>query len=828
MFALALLVLLGPAFAQSSEETVRVEAVLPAGRTNAHYRGNREPLSPAPLIRLPVGTVRPEGWVREQLTRMAAGFTGRLPEVSRFCQFQGNAWSSPEGRGQFGWEEVPYWLKGFVDLGYVLNDPRIIAQSKKWIDAVLATQRPDGYFGSASNLEESYYSNAFFGRGKILDLWPAMVMLYPLRTYYEATHDERIPRFMLRYFQWVNRLPLDQYLPESWQKWRGGDQLEILHWLYNETGETWLLDLARITHERTADWVGGIPTWHGVNLSQGFREPAQYSVQARDKRYLDATGRNYDTIMNLYGQAPGGMFGADENARPGFSGPRQGAESCSMVEMMNSGEMLLRITGQPLWADRVEDVAFNSLPAATTPDLKALHYLTAPNQVQLDRENKAPMIENGGDMFSYNPYQYRCCQHNIGFGWPYFAEQMWMATPENGIAAVLYGPSEVKARVGDGAVATFKEVTSYPFDEQVRFELSVDRPARFPLSLRIPEWCGDARVTINGAPRSVPAGAKGWIVLERTWSSGDRVGLDLPMRIRVKKWDANHNSVSVYRGPLAYSLRIEERWRRYGVNPDWSAWEVFPASAWNYGLVVDLKQPEKSFEVSRRAGEPAAQPFAAADAPIVLRGHGRKITEWRAEPNGMVGPLQASPARTSEPEETVELIPMGCARLRISAFPFVGAAGESTAWRNAVPLITASHSTPFDPPTAVHDGFLRTSGADRTIPRFTWGDQHGTTEWIQYTYAAPHRFNWTEIYWVDEGPSGGVYRPPVSWTLLSWDGKAWTPVERIYQEHEDSSRVSVVRFRPVTTTALRLQVQLERNYSAGITEWRAGEGSEAY
>ena len=176
--------------------------------------------------------------------------------------------------------------------------------------------------------------------------------------------------------------------------------------------------------------------------------------------------------MGQYGQVPGGMFGADENARPGYTGPRQGAETCSMAEFLLSDEMLVSISGDPVWADRAEDVAFNSLPASMTPDLKGLHYLTAPNQVQLDRKNKAPMIENDGDMFSYNPYQYRCCQHNAAHAWPYFAEHLWMATANDGLAAVLYSPSKVKAKVAGGAEVEITETTEYPFNGKITFTIA--------------------------------------------------------------------------------------------------------------------------------------------------------------------------------------------------------------------------------------------------------------------------------------------------------------------------------------------------------------------
>jgi Beta-L-arabinofuranosidase, GH127 len=628
---------------------------------NRFYVGNRAPLAPSPLVKLPIGAIRPEGWLRTQLELEANGFSGRLSEISQYCKYEGNGWVTP-GSADRGWEEAPYWLKGFTDLGYVLGDQRIIAEARKWLDAVIANQQGNGYFGTLRNLTIKRGDQPEMQKDRpsqVIDLWPNMIMLYPLRTLYEATGDPRVIPFMLHYFEWQRSIPLPAFLPASWQKYRGGDNLDSIYWLYNRTGQAWLLDLARQNHERTADWFGGIPTWHGVNISQGFREPAEYFQQAKEARFEAATEHDYRLVMDEYGQVPGGMFAADENARPGYTGPRQAAETCSMAEFLLSDEMLVKITGDTRWADRAEDVAFNSLPASMTPDLKGLHYLTAPNQVQLDRGNKSPMIENRGDMFSYNPYQYRCCQHNVAHAWPYYAEHLWMATAENGIAAVLYAPSSVEAKVGSGATVKITEKTEYPFDGAIALTVETKSEVKFPLMLRVPAWAAGAAATVNGRPAGVAG--NGWITVDRTWKTGDQVKLTLPMKIEFKTWAKNGNSISVYRGPLAYSLKIGERWQRYGDNEKWPAFEVYAETPWNYALLKSDMRVEKSAV--------SGQPFTPDRAPIRILAKARRVPAWKIEANGLIGEVPASPASASEKVEDVTLIPMGCARLRVSVFP---------------------------------------------------------------------------------------------------------------------------------------------------------------
>lgn len=807
--------------------------LLAQAQTNSHYLANRASLKPAVYYKLPIGAVKPKGWVLKQVRLQADGYAGHLTEISRFLKKEDNAWLSPSGEGKNPWEEVPYWLRGFGDLGWVLGDARIQKETRVWIEAILKSQRANGYFGPDANLKAS--------NGKP-DVWPNMLALYALQSFQEATADPRVIPFMTRYFRWQMDLPDDQLLTGYWESLRAADNEYSILWLYNRTGEPFLLDLLEKFHKRSRQWSKGVVNMHGVNFAQGFREPAAIGIKRNDPTLIAQAGKNYSSFRQQFGQVPGGLYGADENARKGKTDPRQAAETCAMVEMMWSAEWLLSQTGDPAWAERCEDIAFNSLPAAQTADMKALRYLTSPNMPQADAGNKSPGLENGGKMVSFDPTDYRCCQHNTLFGWPYYAQHMWMATNGNGLAPLLYGPSTVSARVGSRSEVTIEETTNYPFEEKITFKIAKLgdapyafsgprealanrakwKPEKWPLVLRIPSWCKGLGIFVNGKiwihNSSGPGSMKpeDFVEIDRVWKVGDVVTLNLPMRPVVKKWPTHKGAASVNYGPLTFSLRIAEEARKQGGSAQWPGVELYPNSAWNYGLVGS-----PSFKVVKRPWPADNQPFTPSSSPIAITTQARQIPEWQLDFQNLVPALGPSPAKTSQPVKTVELIPMGAARLRISVFPTVSPNG--TLWKTplkAKPIIPtkASHRSWFDTTDACSDGLLPGQLGDDELPRFTWWDHKGTTEWVQYDFPTERTFSQTQVYWYDD-TGRGACRVPASWRILYLEGSEWKEAQGRGAFGIAKGSMNTVDLVPFKAKSVRIEAKLREGFSSGILEW---------
>lgn len=649
-----------------------------------NYLNNRQPLMETPFLELPLGAVKADKWLRTQLNLMAEGLTGNLEEIWEDVG-SNSGWLGGSGEN---WERGPYYLDGLIPLAYILEDNELIKKSQKWIEWTLNSQREDGYFGPADNE----------------DWWPRMVMLKVLKQYYEATNDNRIIEFMTRYFNYQNRNIHDKPL-NMWGKARGAENLIVIYWLYNHTGDDFLLELAKTIFEQTLDWttffedipfkesMKNILPWkdftdigwekilkedgltkkeaeelfnkyhlsHIVNVAMGIKEPVVFYQQSGDSRGKECIEQGIKDLKKYHGVVYG-MFTGDEH----LSGnkPTQGTELCAVVEYMYSLENIIRILGHGVYGDILEKVTYNALPATLTSDFKQHQYLQQANQVVCSNKKREWYNnENDSNIYGLEP-NFGCCTANMHQGWPKFIKSMWMATDDNGLAAIAYGPCTVTAKVADCVEISIKEETDYPFKDTVALKIITEEKVKFPLKLRMPGWVKNPRLYINDKEVKIEE-KNGFCIIDREWNKDDKLKLILPMEINIASFP--YNSYGIERGPLVYGLKIEEEWRKLKDRETYSDWEIYPKTNWNYGLMTDTDNIEDSFKIIEK--DIGGQPFQSKNPPVTLLVRGMKIKNWELKDNSAdVIPDELSLDRV---DKEISLIPYGCTNIRIAQIPLI-------------------------------------------------------------------------------------------------------------------------------------------------------------
>lgn len=618
---------------------------------------------------LPLGKVRPQGWLLRQMQIQADGLSGHLDE------FWPDVGSNSAWRGGTGenWERGPYFLDGLLPLAYQLDDERLKAKVKPFLEWILTHQAPNGMIGPAGND----------------DWWPRMVAVKVLAQHYEVTSDPRVLPLLTRYFHYqlveMPKRPL-----KSWGKYRWQDEAMVVLWLHERTHDPQLLELAALLKQQGYDWTasfanfqytmpttrdvlksapgGPIPEramqTHGVNNGQAVKVAAvQYRMSGNGSER--ANYMRQLAMLDRYHGVPNGMFSCDEHLAG--TDPVHGTELCTVVETMFSLEVLLRTFGDAALGDRLEKIAYNALPGTFDDAMWAHQYDQQSNQIQCSLNSK-PWSTNGpeSNLYGLEP-NFGCCTANFHQGWPKLTTHLWMrgsagGDSADGLVAAVYAPSSVRTSVR-GVDVSIVEETEYPFRDTITLKISSAAPLEFPLTLRIPGWVTTPTIRVNGEDAGVPVVPGTFAVIKRRWKTGDVVELKFPMQPRMSRWF--HDSVALERGPLVFSLDPGQSWVKLRSRGQTADWQVFPTMAWNYGLAVD-EYTVSGLKVEERPL--GAKPFAATDVAVRIQAPAHQLDSWRSE-DGVAQTLPQSPVPVKTLPTLVTLIPYGAAKLRVTAFP---------------------------------------------------------------------------------------------------------------------------------------------------------------
>jgi hypothetical protein len=605
----------------------------------------------------------------------ADGISGNLDEF--WPDVRDSQWFGGDAEA---WERAPYWLDGIIPLAYTLDDAPLKEKVARYMDYVIEHQHEDGWLGPRTMIAASGKSAQ-----PRYDLWGQILATKVLMQYAEATEDHRgftaLERLLRRIDHTLDRTPLF-----NWGQFRWFEALPAIIWLYEQQGGMWLLDLATKLHAQGFDWGGffsapvgwpaASPTpegrWnymsHVVNNAMAPKAPALWWRVSGDARDRSMAYEILGKLHRHHGMVTGVVTGDECLAG---KNPIHGTELCSVVELAYSLEVLVSTLGDPTFADQLERIVFNALPATFAPDMWSHQYDQQVNQAECSIREDRIWNTNGpeSNIFGVEP-NYGCCTANLSQGWPKFAAHLWMHLADDeedeGLAAVAYAPSVAETRVNDVPV-TAEIKTAYPFRDEIHVRITAESPIRFPLLLRIPEWSDESTLQVDGAQAPVKAGT--FHRIERTWRETTEVTLRVPMPTRL--WSGFRNATAIQRGPLVYALKIGERWQRVHEGEPYRElphgdWEVYPTTPWNYALVPD--EATADLNVTFEYHPIGDQPFSPEGAPVTARVDARRLPSWGIK-HGSADETPMSPVASDEPLETVTLIPYGCTNLRITELP---------------------------------------------------------------------------------------------------------------------------------------------------------------
>ena len=591
--------------------------------------------------------ITPKGWIKKQLELQKDGLSGNLDKMWR--DVKDSSWI---GGDADGWERVPYWLDGFVPLAYLLRDEDMIARARKYIDAIVANQEESGWICPCPEEERKKY-----------DTWAIILISKVLVVYYDCSGDERIPEVVCKVLKNFYDLLIEGKVDIfGWGKYRWFETFIAINFVKERFNPDWLPKLAKLVAEKGMDyntvtklWERPLNHWrfdtHIVNLAMMLKYEA-VSCDILGTEYVDKAQELYD-ILYKYNGTPVELFTGDE-CLSGTS-PIQGTELCAVVEQMYSYEILYAFTGDKKWAEKLEVIAYNALPATISEDMWTHQYVQMSNQIAcITFPGRSLFRTNNHEahLFGLEPH-YGCCTSNFNQGWPKFALSAFMHSGDTIINSMLL-PCDLCCDT-----AQISLDTEYPFVNTLKYKVCAKKD--FTLEIRIPSFAKN--VTVDGV-----ACGEGNIVLSFKQGEQKEFCVAFDADVRIEKRPHGLNTVKcgslVFSLPISYDKKMLE-YERHGVERKfpYCDYELYPKSDWAYGIASD------NAVIERRGISSCA--FSESAPAAVVKVKVKKI-DWGYEDgfDTVCAKIPESTKPCGEQTE-IEFYPYGCAKLRMTELPIV-------------------------------------------------------------------------------------------------------------------------------------------------------------
>ncbi|KAJ7577524.1 hypothetical protein C8J56DRAFT_970986 [Mycena floridula] len=629
-------------------------------------------LAPKKFLTLPLGNIRPAGWLADQINVQTNGLAGHEHEFYNYVaktDWVGgtSAYSSLEEAGS-------YWFNAMVPNGVLANSSVLNAKTLAFLQYVISHQDSTGWLGPEVNTTKPRYLWGrypfFFGAIQMVEANPSLT--------------DSVVTAMHKFVALANTMLINGQGVEDWTATRWEDFVMTLQWLYDNHpngNEALLID----TMERLK-WTGvpwekvfsaqyfpttaventpnpfNLPlTWHGVNMAEGLKAlPATYRF-THNQSDLDTASSGWDLLFKYHGR-PSGIYAADEYLA-GLEAVR-GTELCLVVETMFSGSFLYQVIGDPKFVDRVERIAYNALPGTLTGDMWSRQYLQQQNQIAARNMSPNPFANDGpySNVFGLEP-NYPCCTVNHPQGWPKFITNSFLTTPDQASLVQVYlGPFSTTATLANSNNVQVNVATLYPFSDVLTTTITATKA--FTYFVRIPSWVTAGTISINGAAAKALSPSNG---LQAVTISAGTTSFVLNLPAAITTESRPHGAIAVQRGPLHYAFDIPRSSKVLARNAMQSLavdLEFDATAAWQYAIDPSTLK----FVSSPPASGVLPSPIFDAGLPPVSMTVKACPISWATAGTTFAASPPQNPACTGA-QTTLTLRPYGSTKLRISEFP---------------------------------------------------------------------------------------------------------------------------------------------------------------